>query len=88
MDIEFPNLSDGYRAFIGWVADMLFHVYYGCPPGKKLADLCGIVMVDEIDLHLHPRWQMKVISTVARAFPRMQFIFTSHSPWWPVAWSG
>ena len=37
-------------------------------------------MVDEIDLHLHPRWQMKVISTIARTFPRMQFIFTSHSP--------
>ena len=37
-------------------------------------------MVDDIDLQLHPRWQMKVISTVALAFPRMQFIFTSHSP--------
>ena len=37
-------------------------------------------MVDEIDLHLHPRRQMEVISTVARAFPRMQFILTSHSP--------
>ena len=79
LEIEFPNLSDGYRAFIGWVADMLFHAFYAGPP-DKLADLRGIVMVDEIDLLLHPRWQMKVISTVARAFPRMQFIFTSHSP--------
>ncbi len=80
VEIEFRNLSDGYRAFIGWVADMLFHAYYGTPSGEKLADLCGIVMVDEIDLHLHPKWQMTVIKTVARAFPRMQFIFTSHSP--------
>jgi energy-coupling factor transporter ATP-binding protein EcfA2 len=75
VEIEFPNLSDGYRAFIGWAADMLFHACYAGPPGKKLADLSGIVMVDEIDLHLHPRWQMKVISTVARSFPRMQFIW-------------
>jgi len=78
--IPFPVLSDGYRAFVGWVADLLFHAAYGCPRGKRLADLCGIVMVDEIDLHLHPRWQMKVISTIARALPRMQFILTSHSP--------
>ena len=37
-------------------------------------------MVDEIDLLLHPKWQMKVIRTVAKALPRMQFIFSSHSP--------
>jgi len=78
--VPFQGLSDGYRAFIGWVADMLFHLCYGCPSGKKLVDNSGFVMVDEIDLHLHPRWQMKVIPTVARALPRMQFIFTSHSP--------
>jgi hypothetical protein len=80
VEIEFRDLSDGYRAFIGWAADLLFHACYGCPRDKKLVDLRGIVMVDEIDLHLHPRWQMKVISTVARALPRMQFILTSHSP--------
>jgi energy-coupling factor transporter ATP-binding protein EcfA2 len=78
--MEFRDLSDGYRAFIGWAADMLFHACYGCPRGKKLIDLCGVIIVDEIDLHLHPRWQMKVISTIARAFPHMQFILTSHSP--------
>jgi len=78
--IPFQGLSDGYRAFVGWVADMLFHAAYGCPSGRKLTDLCGIIMVDEIDLHLHPRWQMNVISTISRALPRMQFILTSHSP--------
>ncbi len=80
IQIEFPHLSDGYRAFIGWVNDMLFHAYYGSPDGQKCTNLRGIVLVDEIDLHLHPRWQMKVISTVARTFPRLQFILTSHSP--------
>jgi hypothetical protein len=80
LEIEFRNLSDGYRAFIGWAADLLFHASYGCPRDHELVDLRGIVMVDEIDLHLHPRWQMKVISTIARALPLMQFILTSHSP--------
>ena len=78
--VPFLSMSDGYRAFIGWVADLLYHICYGCPPGKKLVESRGIVMVDEIDLHLHPRWQMAVIKTVAKALPRMQFIFTSHSP--------
>jgi AAA domain, putative AbiEii toxin, Type IV TA system/AAA domain len=80
LKIPFMALSDGYRAFVGWVGDMLFHACHGCPRGEKLVDLRGIVMVDEIDLHLHPRWQMKVISIIARTFPHLQFILTSHSP--------
>lgn len=80
IQVPLPSLSDGYRAFISWMADLLYHVCYGCPPGRKLTESSGIVMVDEIDLHLHPKWQMQVVQTVARALPRMQFIFTSHSP--------
>jgi hypothetical protein len=78
--VPFTSLSDGYRAFIGWVADLLYHLHFACPEGIGLADLEGVVMVDEVDLHLHPRWQMTVIRSIARALPRMQFIFTSHSP--------
>jgi predicted ATPase len=80
MPVPFQSLSDGYRAFTGWVADLLFHVCYGCPSGKMLVENSGVVLVDEIDLHLHPKWQMQVISTVAKTLPRMQFVFTSHSP--------
>jgi len=78
--VPFQGLSDGYRAFVGWVGDLLYHVCFGCPKGKKLVENCGVVLVDEIDLHLHPKWQMKVVKTVAEALPRMQFILTSHSP--------
>jgi hypothetical protein len=78
--VPFPELSDGYRGFIGWVGDLLYHLCFACPDSKSLTEISGIVMVDEIDLLLHPKWQMKAISTVARALPRMQFIFTSHSP--------
>lgn len=80
MKIPFRSLSDGYRAFVAWIADLLYHICYGCPSGRKLDESSGIVLVDEIDLHLHPKWQMKVIETISKALPRMQFIFTSHSP--------
>jgi hypothetical protein len=80
MRVPYRSLSDGYRAFIAWVADLLYHVCYGCPKGKMLVESAGVVLVDEIDLHLHPKWQMQVVETVARALPRMQFILTSHSP--------
>lgn len=76
----FRSLSDGYRAFIAWVADLLYHVCYGCPSKKRLDESAGVVLVDEIDLHLHPKWQMQVVNTVARALPSMQFVLTSHSP--------
>lgn len=78
--VPFPALSDGYRAFLGWVADLLYHVCHTCPDGKRLVDNRGIVMVDEIDLHLHPKWQMTVLPTLARTLPNIQFIVTSHSP--------
>ncbi len=73
-------LSDGYRAYIGWVGDMLYHICMGAPSGARLVDNCGIVLVDEIDLHLHPEWQRQVIPTLAKTFPCIQFIFTTHSP--------
>ena len=78
--IPFQALSDGYRALIGWVGDLLYHVCFTCPAGKKLSDNHGIAMVDEIDLHLHPAWQMRIAASLARALPNIQFIFTSHSP--------
>jgi hypothetical protein len=80
LKVPFPALSDGYRAYLGWISDLLYHVTSTCPPGEKLVENKGIVMVDEIDLHLHPRWQMTVLPTLARALPGVQFIVTSHSP--------
>ena len=79
-EVPFPAVVDGYRAFLGWIGDLLFHVCETCPSGKKLVENRGIVMVDEIDLHLHPTWQMTVLQTLAKALPNIQFIVTSHSP--------
>lgn len=78
--IQCQDLSDGYRAFLGWFSDLLYHVSLTHGNGARLRDFRGVVLIDEIDLHLHPQWQMNVVREVARALPRMQFIVTSHSP--------
>jgi energy-coupling factor transporter ATP-binding protein EcfA2 len=90
--IPLPALSDGYRAFIGWIGDFLYHLCMWAAGGKKLREVEGVVLVDEIDLHLHPDWQRTIISTLSKALPCIQFIFTSHSPLvtgsmeWPNIW--
>ena len=78
--LPFDALSDGYKAFIGWVTDLLYHVSRGTPSGEMLFEARGVVLVDEIDQHLHPEWQRSVIPRVARAMPNLQFVFSSHSP--------
>jgi AAA domain, putative AbiEii toxin, Type IV TA system/AAA domain len=73
-------LSDGYRAYLGWVSDLLYNISLGAPKGARLREARGVVLVDEIDLHLHPEWQREVVPTVARALPNLQFVLTTHSP--------
>lgn len=80
VSLPFRALSDGYRAYIGWIGDMLFHVCMGAGSGVKLRDVSGVLLLDEIDLHLHPEWQRVVVPTLARALPKLQFIVTTHSP--------
>lgn len=78
--LPFAALSDGYRGFVGWVVDLLYQMGRVTPPTHALTDLCGVVIVDELDLLLHPAWQRTVIEKLATTFPRLQFFFTSHSP--------
>jgi hypothetical protein len=78
--IPFGALSDGYRAYIGWVGDLLQHLCAAAPKALRLTDMKGAVMVDEIDLHIHPEWQRTIIPKLARALRSLQFIFTTHSP--------
>ena len=53
---------------------------YVCPKKSKLTSLSGVVMIDDIDVHLHPKWQREVVPKLAKTFPKLQFIITSHSP--------
>lgn len=78
--VPFSALSDGYKAYIAWIGDMLYHVCMNNPKGKKLVDNHGVVLIDEVDLHLHPAWQRTVLPTLSKALPNVQFIVTTHSP--------
>ena len=78
----FAMLSDGYRNMIAMVADIAERaaVLNSWLEGNAARETPGIVLVDEMELHLHPKWQRAVIPSLRRAFPRMQFIATTHSP--------
>jgi hypothetical protein len=78
--VPFRALSDGFRAYLGWIGDLLYHLHIASRRGLQLVRNRGIVMVDEIDLHLHPKWQMSAVTDIAKELPCLQFIVTSHSP--------
>lgn len=75
-------LSDGIRNLIGFVADLAHRAVRLNPRYRHEACFFspGIVLIDEVDMHLHPEWQQLVIGQLRKAFPRIQFIVTTHSP--------
>lgn len=73
-------LSQGYQSTFAWVADLLGHAFLDEDGAVDPRTLEGIVLLDEIDLHLHPTWQRRVVPILRRAFPRLQFVVTTHSP--------
>jgi predicted ATP-binding protein involved in virulence len=78
--LPFQLLSDGQRTMLALVADLA----YRCATlNPHLTDPCGetagVVLIDEIDLHLHPLWQRRVIDDLVAAFPRLQLVTTTHS---------
>lgn len=83
------QLSDGYRSVLSITFDLLRHlilrygedrVFEQIAKGNMLIDLPGVVMIDEVDAHLHPSWQVRIGEWFTRFFPKMQFIVTTHSP--------
>lgn len=78
----FVNLSDGQRAFIGLVTDIARRMCLLNPQmGLQVTSHTpGVVLIDELDMHLHPRWQRIIAVGLKKAFPSIQFIVASHSP--------
>lgn len=78
----FDELSDGNRNIVAMAADLAIKAVMLNPHlGDKALELTpGVVLIDELDLHLHPRWQRRVIEDLRRTFPKVQFICTTHSP--------
>ncbi len=76
------DLSDGFRSILSMVADLAYRmVRLNTFLGRRaILDTPGIVLIDEIDMHLHPSWQQTVLLDLQKAFPKVQFIVTTHSP--------
>jgi len=80
--LPFLALSDGTRNFFAIISDIAYKCVTLNPHLKteSLINTTGIVLIDELDLHLHPEWQRKIISALRDTFPNIQFIATTHSP--------
>jgi len=78
----FDELSDGYRNIVAMAADLAVKAAMLNPQlaEKALEFTPGVVLIDELDLHLHPKWQRRIIQDLRRTFPKVQFICTTHSP--------
>ena len=89
-ELAWSDMSDGYRSILAVLTDILRHMmkqenfircYHGIgPDGKWFSKQSGVVLIDEVDAHLHPKWQQKIGFWLKRHFPNIQFLVTTHSP--------
>ncbi|MCI7293706.1 AAA family ATPase [Butyricimonas virosa] len=77
--LSFEQLSEGYRSIVIFVCDVLYRLSANIEKNKDLKSIKGVVLVDEIDLHLHPKWQQVIIKRLRSLLPNIQFFFTTHS---------
>lgn len=79
-NVRLKDLGYGYQATMAWVVDLAKKLFERYASLDNPLTGAAIVLVDEIDLHLHPDWQRQVISHLSGIFPNVQFIVTAHSP--------
>ena len=78
--LPFKNASLGYRTTISWTIDLAWRLFKQYPHSPEPLKEPAIVIIDEIDLHLHPVWQREIMKNLSKHFPKVQFIATAHSP--------
>jgi predicted ATPase len=78
-EVSFEQLSAGYKGVITIICDLIARLSEN-QTVEKIADFQGIVLIDEIELHLHPKWQYSFMGKLRETFPLIQFIVTTHSP--------
>ena len=71
------ELSDGYQSVLALACDIMQVMLYRWPTMEAAE---GIVAIDELEAHLHPRWKMRIVKSLREAFPRVQFLMTTHDP--------
>lgn len=78
--ISLQQLSDGERSFLALLGDLVRRLSLANPDLQDPLQGHGVVLIDELELHLHPRWQREVVEKLRASFPNIQFIATTHSP--------
>lgn len=79
-ELRLEQFSDGYKIIIAMVADIASRMAEGNPEMEEPLNASGIVLIDEVDLHLHPKWQQQILRQLTETFPNVQFIVSTHSP--------
>ena len=79
-EMPISKLSAGYQSLLWMVMDLAYRVCMLNPELESRDQIMGIVLIDEIDLHLHPKWQWNVIDALQKTFAGVQFIIATHSP--------
>lgn len=79
-DVPLRNLSEGYQAMAAWAGDILYRMTETFGDWEKPLTARGVLLIDEMDLHLHPVWKRNFVDFINRAFPNLQIVATTHSP--------
>jgi predicted ATP-binding protein involved in virulence len=88
-DVDVTQMSDGFRSLLSLIFELTrqlvktygeYRVFWNIKNGNMIIDMPGVVIIDEIDAHLHPTWQTRIGQWFLKYFPNIQFIVTTHSP--------
>lgn len=79
-DVALRQLSEGYQAMAAWAGDLLYRMSETFKDRRNPLEARGVLLIDEMDLHLHPVWKRRLVDFLNGAFPRLQVIATTHSP--------
>ncbi len=80
VEMAISKLSAGYQSLLWMIMDLAYRVCLLNPELKSKTQIEGIVLIDEIDMHLHPKWQWNIIKALSSTFENVQFIIATHSP--------
>jgi hypothetical protein len=78
--IPLPQLSEGYQNMTAWIGDLLYRVSNTFKDHSNPLQARGLLLIDEIDLHIHPVWQRHLLAFIEKKLPRFQIVATTHSP--------
>lgn len=79
-EFNVTNFSGGYKAVFALVSDIASRLAMAYPESQHPLEGSAVILIDELDLHLHPKWQKRICEDLRRTFPNCQFVISTHSP--------